>query len=140
LELARDRWLRVHILPLVVAATVAGFLVLMVGFGLVGVLWQSVARRTGEIGVRRAVGATAGHVRAQIVGELLAVTTIAVGFGAIVFLQLPAIGVFGFLTWKIYLYGLVAASILLYCFVVVCGLYPGWMATRVHPARALQHE
>jgi len=136
----RDRWLRIHILPLVVAGVVAGFLLLMVGFGLVGVLWQSVAHRTSEIGLRRAVGATARQVRTQIVGELLAVTTIAAVCGSVVFLQLPAIGVFAFVPWQIYVYGLVVAVIVLYCFVVLCALYPGWMATRIHPARALQHE
>jgi putative ABC transport system permease protein len=140
LSQTRDRWLRIHILPLILAATVAGFLLLMVGFGLVGVLWQSVARRTSEIGLRRALGATATHVRAQIVGELLAVATLAMLVGAILFLQLPAIGVFGFVPWRIYLAGLAVATVALYCFVVVCALYPGWMATRIHPARALQHE
>jgi len=140
LERTRTRWLRQRIVPLAVLATVGAFMLLMVGFGLVGVLWHSVTRRTSEIGLRRALGATAADVRSQIVGELLVVTTLAVGLGAVVFLQFPILGVLGFLSWRIYLYGLVAATAVLYCFVVVCALYPGWMATRVHPARALQHE
>jgi putative ABC transport system permease protein len=140
MEQARSRWLRKQLLPLVIGATIGGFLLLMVGFGLVGVLWQSVARRTAEIGLRRALGATAAQVRAQIVGELVAVTTIAIAAGTFLFLQLPLLGTFGFLTWRVYIYGLVAAIAVLYCFVVACGSYPGWLATRVHPARALQHE
>ena len=140
MDRSRTRWLRQHLTPLVVLGTVGAFLVLMVGFGLVGVLWHSVTRRTSEIGLRRAIGATAADVRWQIVGELLAVTTLAVGIGGLIFLQFPLLGVLGFLSWRTYLFGLVAATAVLYCFVVVCGLYPGWMATRVHPARALQHE
>jgi putative ABC transport system permease protein len=129
-----------RLLPVAIAGTIGGFLLLMVGFGLVGVLWHSVTRRTPEIGLRRALGATGDGVRKQIVGELLAVTTIAVLVGTVLFLQLPILGAFGIVGWRIYLYGLVAATAVLYCFVMVCGLYPGWMATRVHPARALQYE
>jgi putative ABC transport system permease protein len=140
LEQARSRWLRSHLMPLAIAATIGAFLLLMVGFGLVGVLWQNVARRTAEIGLRRALGATAANVRMQIIGELLAVATIAMAAGTVLFLQLPLLGTFGFLSWRVYVYGLVAAVAVLYCLVVACGLYPGWMATRVHPARALQHE
>lgn len=140
LEHSRARWLRERLLPVVVAAVVAGFLLLMVGFGLVGVLWQSVTRRTSELGLRRALGATAGNLRGQIVGELVAVTAVAVAAGSVLFVQLPVLGAFGFIPVRAYLYGLVAATGVLYCFVVLCALYPGWMATRIRPAEALQHE
>jgi putative ABC transport system permease protein len=140
LEQTRSRWIRERLLPLSLAAIVGGFLLLMVGFGLVGVLWQNVARRTSELGLRRALGATAAQVRGQVVGELLAATTAAVALGAVLFVQLPILGAIRFVTWQVYLYGLAAAAVVLYCFVVLCAMYPGWMATRIHPARALQHE
>lgn len=140
LEQSRARWLRDQLLPVVLAAVVAGFLLLMVGFGLVGVLWQSVTRRTSELGLRRALGATAGNLRGQIIGEMVAVTALAVAAGSVLFVQLPVLGAFGSIPVRAYLYGLVAATAVLYCFVVLCALYPGWMATRIHPAEALQHE
>ena len=40
-----------------VGGLVAGFLMVMVGLGLIGVLWQNVTQRTREIGLRRATGA-----------------------------------------------------------------------------------
>lgn len=140
MEQARSRMLRLRMLPLIVLGTIGVFLLSMVGFGLVGVLWQSVARRTSELGLRRALGASADRVRGQIVGELLAVAVAAMLIGTAIFLQLPTLGTFSFLSWRIYLFGWVGALVILTCFVVGCGLYPGWMATRIHPARALQHE
>jgi putative ABC transport system permease protein len=61
----RRGMLRDDLLPLLVASTVAGFMILMVGMGLVGVLWQNVTRRTREIGIRRALGAKRRHIVTQ---------------------------------------------------------------------------
>src|SRR5262249_4512396 len=45
----RDQWDRALLTPLVIVGLIAGFLMLMVGLGLMGVLWQSVTNRTQEI-------------------------------------------------------------------------------------------
>ncbi len=134
-DLLRDTWL-----PVLMGGSVAGFLVIMVGMGLVGVLWQTVARRTRELGLRRALGATATAVRWQVLGELLALTTGAVVVGALIFLQLPILHVFSQAGYHIYLIALAIGVAVIYPFVVLCGLYPSWLATRVHPVQALQHE
>jgi len=60
--------------------------------GLVGVLWLGVPQDA-ELALRRAMGASASSVRWQIVGELWALTAIAVAAGAAIFLQLPLLGV-----------------------------------------------
>jgi putative ABC transport system permease protein len=123
----------------VILGVVGVFLILMVGLGLIGVLWQSVIRRTEEIGVRRAMGATAGAVRSQLLGELLALTSLSVLVGSVLYLQLPLLGL-------LHERGTVIASALgaslgvMYVFVVICGLYPSWLATRIEPARALGYE
>jgi putative ABC transport system permease protein len=64
--------------------------------GLMGVLWQSVTRRTQELGLRRALGATASAVRNQVIGEIVVLTTIALLAGSVLFLQLPLLGVLSF--------------------------------------------
>lgn len=131
----REKWMTVGL-----GGTVAGFLLIMVGMGLMGVLWQNVSRRTRELGLRRALGATAPGVRFQILSELLVLTTIAALLGGFLFLQAPILGIASWVGWEVYGVGLVASLVILYYLVILCGLYPSWLATRVHPARALQYE
>jgi putative ABC transport system permease protein len=140
LESRRTQTLMIFIGPMIVAAVVALFLVLMVGLGLVGVLWLSVSRRTSELGLRRALGATGHSVRYQIVGELWALTSIAVCLGTLIFLQFPMFGVNFGVDTMVFVGGAMLATLVIYAFVTVCGLYPAWLATRVEPASALQCE
>ena len=136
----RDAELRTNLIPLMILSIVAGFLIVMVGLGLVGVLWQSVTRRTDEIGLRRALGATADSVRKQIFGELMVLTTVAVIIGAIIFLQMPILQAIPWIPWPAYLLSLAVSLAIIFPFVAACGMYPSWLATRIHPAEALQCE
>ena len=140
LETRRTQMLMKYIGPMIVAAVVALFLVFMVGLGLVGVLWLSVTRRTSELGLRRAMGASGRSVRYQIVGELWALTAIAVGIGTLIFLQFPLFGVDFGAGGIVFVGGTILATLVIYAFVTFCGLYPAWLATRVQPATALQYE
>lgn len=140
LEVERQRYLRGRLLPLGFGVLLAGFLVLMVGMGLTGVLWQNVTRRTQEMGLRRALGATAGGVRNQILGEILVVTAIALTLGVALLLQLPLLGVLSFVGFGVFVSAIAAAGLTIVPFVILCGLYPGWLATQVEPSRALQYE
>ncbi|MBN1569400.1 MAG: ABC transporter permease [Acidobacteria bacterium] len=140
LEDLRKQKLRVTELAILLAAVVAGFLMLMVAFGLLGVLWQSVTQRTTEIGLRRAQGATAGDVYRQILGELFFITTLALIPGILLIVQFPLLNLIGDLKTSIYLYSIALSMILIYALTLICGLYPGWLATRVRPAEALHYE
>jgi len=40
----------------------------------------------------------------------------------------------------VYLYSLSVALAVIYGLIVLCGLYPSWMATRVQPVEALHYE
>jgi putative ABC transport system permease protein len=140
IESRRRSMLLTLIGPMIISSIVAGFLIVMVGLGLVGVLWLSVTRRTAELGLRRAMGASGVSVQRQVVGELWALTTIAVMIGALIFLQLPLFGANFGAGWLVFLGGLALATLVIYAFVTFCGLYPAWLATRVQPATALQYE
>lgn len=136
----RSGWLMSVIGPLILASLITSFLIVMVGLGLVGVLWLSVTRRTAELGLRRAMGASAASVRRQVVGEIWALTAIAVVAGSIIFLQLPLFGANFGVGWPVFLGGVLLATLSIFAFVTFCGLYPAWLATRVQPAMALQYE
>jgi putative ABC transport system permease protein len=140
LEKAHTRAVREVMLPLMIGVTVAGFLITMAGMGLVGVLWQNVTRRTRELGLRRALGATSTDIRHQVLVELWALTTIAVGAGSLVFVQIPILRVFGHAGSHVFLLGLALSLAIIYLFSTICGAYPSWLATRVNPVEALQYE
>src|SRR6186713_1160057 len=57
------------LVPMIIALIVAGFLIINVALGLFGVLWYNINKRRGEIGLRRAVGASGRSVSSQLVGE-----------------------------------------------------------------------
>ena len=56
-----------------------------------------------------------------------------------IFLQFPLLGILK-QGWTVVGLALGAALAVMYAFVLVCGLYPSWLATRVEPARALMYE
>jgi putative ABC transport system permease protein len=136
----RERRLLTVIGPLVALGVIATFLLLMVALGLVGVMWQNVTQRTREIGLRRAIGASAGAIRRQVLGEMLVLTGFGVVAGAAVVAQLPILGWFAGLTGGTLLLGLLLAAALVAGLTLACGIYPSRLATAVHPAEALHHE
>ncbi len=126
--------------PMTAFSLVAGFLMVMVGLGLIGVLWQSVTQRLKEIGLRRAKGATRQRIYRQILGELFIITTAGALVGVLVVVQFPLLGVLGFASPKVYTYSIIFSLLLIYALTALCGLYPSWLATKVHPAEALHYE
>jgi len=132
--------MRLRLVPMLSAALIAGFMLIMVALGMVGVLWQSVARRRREIGLRRALGATGQGVSLQVLGELLVVTTAGLLLGAALAVQVPLLGVIGWVSNGVYVVGMALAALTIYGLTVVSALYPSWLATQVQPAEALHYE
>lgn len=126
--------------PIMVLAIIAAFLLLMVGLGLIGVLWQNVARRTRELGLRRAMGATRMGICRQVLTELLLVIAMAVVVGTLLVAQLPLFSLFDILPVTIVWSAIVLAVVTILGIGLVAGLYPSWTTTRIHPAEALHHD
>jgi ABC-type antimicrobial peptide transport system permease subunit len=59
----------------------AGLAVLLAAIGLYGVMSFNVARRTGEIGIRMALGASGGGVQWMVLRETLALLIVGLGLG-----------------------------------------------------------
>ena len=138
---AMKKWMtRIFLAPVIVGTTIAAFLILMVGLGLSGVLWQNVTRRTREIGLRRALGATGPEVNRQILIEVALLSTLAMVVGVVIVAQLPILGIFHVFTPAAYTIGLIGALVTVYVITLLCGLYPSWLAGRIQPAQALHYE
>ncbi|MBU0692275.1 FtsX-like permease family protein [bacterium] len=126
--------------PLLMAGMIIGFLMLMVILGMIGVFWLAITRRTEEIGVRRAMGGSKPDIYRQFLGEIAALTTIAMGAASLLIVQIPLLGIIPELTWGNTIIALIVSAVFMYLIAMMSGLYPAWMAARVQPAAALHYE
>lgn len=109
--------------------------------GIYGVISYSVTRRTPEIGIRMALGASSGRIRASIVGDTLrlALAGGAIGIaGAVALPSFLASLLFGVSPSDPWTY-LGAAAILLLV-ALAAGFIPAFRASRISPMTALRAE
>lgn len=126
---------------------IAAISLIVGGIGIMNVLLASVAERTREIGVRKAMGARKSDILLQFLAESVSIT----GFGAVVgtLLGLVAsasimIGIKSFTgapvgvayTWMSILLAAVAAVVI----GIVFGMFPAVRASRLSPVDAIRHE
>ena len=138
---ARASMLKQHMAPLVVVGIIAAFMLVMVAFGLFGALWQNTTQRIPEIGLRRAIGATAGEIYRQIVLEQFLLSSVAIVLGLALLVQLPLTRVLGeHLDWAVFAQAAMLSMAVIYLLSLLCALYPGWRASRLSPTEALHHE
>ncbi|MDB5022714.1 MAG: FtsX-like permease family protein [Mucilaginibacter sp.] len=128
-----------NIVPMIVTLIVACFLVINVALGLFGVLWYNINKRKGEIGLRRAIGASGQSVSFQLVSESLILATLSLIIGTFFAAQFPLLNVFD-LQAGIYVMAIILSVIFIYLLVLVCSLYPGRQAAAIYPAVALHEE
>ncbi|MEP6724861.1 MAG: FtsX-like permease family protein [Bacteroidota bacterium] len=127
------------VVPIIVMLIVAGFLVCNVALGLFGVLWYNINKRRGEIGLRRAVGASGKSVTWQLIGEAMVVATFSLIVGSFFAIQFPLLNVFD-LSSNTYFIALALSIVFIYLLVLVCALYPGRQAAGIYPAVALHED
>jgi putative ABC transport system permease protein len=127
------------VIPLIMAFIVVGFLIINVAFGLFGVLFQNINRRRGEIGLRRAIGASADNISAQFIGEMVVLATFSVILGLFFAIQFPLLKVFD-VAPSIYLMGILLAVLMVYLIVILCAWFPSRQAAAIQPAMALHEE
>jgi predicted permease len=122
-------------------ACFGGLALLMACVGLYGTMAYAVARRTSEIGIRMALGATSGRVVWMILREVIALSVAGLTIGLIASYQSTA-----FL--KSFLFGIkpndplalaASAAILVVC-ALLAGYLPAFRASRIDPMVALRNE
>lgn len=125
--------------PMLIFIVISSFLVFNVSLGLFGVLWYNINQRKGEIGLRRAIGATAFNVNKQLITETLILTTFSLLIGVFFAIQFPLLKVFN-LESSVYFIAIFISCIFIYLLVFLCALYPGKQAAAIMPAMALHEE
>jgi predicted permease len=112
---------------------------LLAASGLYGVISYTTARRTNEIGIRMALGASEGRVLWMVLREtlLLALTGIVLGWLAVLAsARVLSSRLFGLSAYDPLT--IAAATVVLVAVAIIAGVIPGSRATRVDPTEALR--
>lgn len=114
---------------------------LLAAIGIYGVVNYSVARRTPEIGIRMALGASGGRILKGVVGETMRLALVGVVLGL-----LGAVALSSLLASLLFAvsptdpWALVAAGVVVLLASILAGFLPAVRAARVSPMRALRTD
>ena len=128
---------REHWVPILLMLTIASFLVANVALGLFGILINAIAKRRGEIGLRKALGATGASITSQLTLEVVLIALFGLIVGGLLAVQVPLFELIEIET-TYFAWGGIAAAGLILLLVVLCALIPSGQAARIHPAVALR--
>ena len=112
---------------------------LLAALGIYGVISYSVTRQTQEIGIRMALGATAGNVQRHVLTGTLRLALIGVALGAVASImtaRFVASLLFATSPWDAWTY--VGTALLLVAVAVLSGYLPAFRASRINPTVALR--
>lgn len=140
-NMAKDRIKsnRPIVIPMVILIVISGFLLINIALGLFGVLFTQINRRRAEIGLRKAMGASAGEVTTQFVVEMLIVTAAGLLLGTFFAIQVPLLELVD-MPAKFFYYGILAAIAVILTIVALCAFLPSYQASRLHPADVLHED
>jgi ABC-type antimicrobial peptide transport system permease subunit len=119
----------------------ASLATLLAALGLYGVLAYNVARRTREIGIRMALGAEAGHVRALVIREVLTMLAVgtAIGIaGAIASGKIIEQMLYNTHAWNPVVFA--ASATILWTIALAAAYMPLRRAVKIDPLVALRYE
>jgi len=126
---------------MLLVAAFAGLGLLLATLGIYGVISYSVARQTSEIGVRMALGATAGRVQRQVLGNTLRLALTGIVLGAVIAIVVArAITSLLYATspWDLPSYLGMALALLLVA--LASGYLPARRASLINPMLALRNN
>jgi predicted permease len=124
-----------------VSAAVGGLALLLTVSGIYGVLSYLVTQRTKEIGIRMALGATAGAVSGMVLKQLLCLASLGIALGVLL-----ALGASRMFAWRLVMmntYDGVAyagAVLLVTAASVAAAYFPSRRAARIDPTTTLRYD
>lgn len=120
---------------------IAAISLLVGGIGIMNIMLVSVAERTREIGIRKAIGARRGNILAQFLIEACVLSLMGGVIGIVLsFVGVEILGAFS--SYTIQISGGIAVAALGFCVLigVVFGGYPAAKASRLTPIEALRYS
>jgi len=136
-----ENWLVAERMGAAVSTAVTGLALCIACVGVYALLAYAVARRTRELGIRIAVGATGRDVSSLVLRDALVLAGAGVGLGipaALMSARLLKSLIFGVTTSD--MTSLIASSTLLIGIAVSAAVVPAWRAARVDPMIALRAQ
>jgi ABC-type antimicrobial peptide transport system permease subunit len=124
---------------MLLVASFATLGLLLAALGIYGVISYSVTRQTQEIGIRMALGASAGIVQRQVLAGTLRLATIGVLLGAVASIgtaRLISSLLFATSPWDAMTY--VGMALILLAVAALSGYIPAFRASRINPTVALR--
>jgi putative ABC transport system permease protein len=122
-----------------VGLVITGFSLFVGGIGIMNIMFVSVAERTREIGVRKAIGAKRRTILAQFLIEAASICLLG-GFVGLVITYSITLAVSRFYPVKLSLPVMGLAILVSLMTGVVSGFFPAWRAARMNPVDALRNE
>ena len=122
-------------------AAIAGISLVVGGIGIMNMMLTTVTERTREIGLRKAVGATAKDINIQFLSEAVALTLIggtigvAMGWGIA-----KAVSLLGIIQTQVSITSVILAFGVSALIGIAFGYYPARRASKLNPIEALRYE
>ncbi|MDO4459225.1 MAG: ABC transporter permease [Clostridia bacterium] len=120
---------------------IASISLLVGGIGVMNIMLVSVTERTREIGLKKAIGAKKGRIRAQFLSEAVALTSFGglIGVGAGIALAKVISNVMK-TPFALSIPAMVIAVLFSMAIGIIFGLFPAIQASNLNPIDALRHE